>query len=204
MLDATLRPLKDRTVRPLARALAGRVQPVTITALSLGSGLAVAGLCAYRLYLPALALWGVSRLLDGLDGVLARLQSRATDLGGYLDLMADFAVYAAIPLGLVIGRPADAGLALAAAFMLASFYLNAAAWMYVSAVLEKRGRGVAATTEQTAVTMPRGLIEGTETILFYCAFLLFPGRLTELFAVFGGLVLAGMILRVGWGVRALR
>lgn len=204
MLDATLRPLKDRVVRPLARSLGDRVHPLGITALSLVTGLGVAGLGAYRLYLPALALWGVSRTLDGLDGVLARMQSRATDLGGYLDLMADFVVYAAIPLCLVIGRPADAGLALAAAFMLAAFYVNAAAWMYVSALLEKRGRGAEATTEQTAVTMPRGLIEGTETILFYCAFLLFPARLAELFGVFGVLVLTGMILRVVWAVRALR
>jgi hypothetical protein len=63
-----------------------------------------------------------------------------------------------------------AGLAL-----LGSFFVNAASWMYLSAVLERRGAGAAARGERTTVTMPPGLIAGAETVVLYTLFLVFPG-----------------------------
>jgi hypothetical protein len=52
--------------------------------------------------------------------------------------------------------------------------------------------------------MPAGLVGGTETILFYAAFLIWPGALPWLFLTMAGLVLVGVIQRLGWARRHLR
>jgi len=174
-LDHVLRGYKDRLLRPLAVAL-GRVSPNAITLLAMVIGLTAAVMAARQQYVLALALWLASRILDGLDGLSARLTHQQTDFGGYLDIVADFVVYAALPIGLFLGR-ATTELGVSLALLLGGFYINAASWMYLSAILEKRRAGASARDELTTVTMPAGLVGGTETILFYAAFLIWPGAL---------------------------
>ena len=202
MLDHTLRGYKDRLLGPLAVAL-GRVSPNAVTLLAMVIGLTAAVMAARQMYALALALWLASRILDGLDGLLARLTHQQTDFGGYLDIVADFVVYAALPIGLVLGR-ATAELGVSLALLLGSFYINAATWMYRSAILEKRRAGASTRGELTTVTMPAGLVGGTETILFYAAFLIWPGALPWLFLTMAGLVLLGVIQRLWWAQRHLR
>ncbi len=189
-------------MRPLAVAL-GRVSPNAVTLLAMVIGLTAAVMAARQMYAVALALWLASRILDGLDGMLARLTHQQTDFGGYLDIVADFAVYAAVPIGLFLGR-ATAELGVSLALLLGSFYINGASWMYLSAILEKRSSGASARGELTTVTMPAGLVGGTETILFYSAFLIWPRALPWLFLIMAGLVLLGVIQRLWWAQRHLR
>lgn len=201
MLDHVLRGYKDRLLSPLAVAL-GRVSPNAVTLLALIVGLTAAVMAARQMYAIALALWLVNRILDGLDGVLARTTRQQTDFGGYLDIVADFLVYAALPIGLFLGQ-ATVALGIGLAFLLGSFYVNAASWMYLSAILEKRRAGANARGELTTVTMPAGLVGGTETIFFYAAFLIWPGALPWLFLTMAGLVLLGVIQRLWWARRHL-
>ncbi len=119
-----------------------------------------------------------------------------------LDILLDFVVYAALPIALYWSNQSSAN-ALALALLLASFYVNAASWMYLSAVLEKRAVGAAARGELTTVTMPDGLIGGTETILFFCLFLLFPTQLFWLFLIMAAAVMAGVLIRLRWAHRTL-
>lgn len=200
MLDATLRPFKDAALARPARRLGRWVSPGAVTAAALAAGLAAAGMAGRRLYGAALALWLVGRLLDGLDGAVARQRGRADDLGAYLDMVADTLVYAAIPLGIAVGVDERATW-IAAGFLLASFYVNSVSWTYLSAVLEKRGQGAITTGESTAITMPPALIEGTETIVFFTLFLLVPGSAPWTFSVMAVLVGAGVGQRVVWARR---
>ena len=108
----------------------------------------------------------------------------------------------AVPIGLYLGHPGPDG-ALSLILMLGSFYLNAASWMYLSAVLEKRNAGAGARGEVTSVTMPAGLIGGFETILFYVAFLIWPEQIAALFLLMTGLVLVGIGQRLLWAQRNL-
>ena len=201
MLDHTLRGYKDRLLRPLAVAL-GHAPPNAVTLLALVIGLTAAVLAARQMYAAALALWLVNRIFDGLDGMLARLTQQQTDFGGYLDIVADFAVYAAVPIGLFLGS-ATTDLGIGLALLLGSFYINAASWMYLSAILEKRSAGAGVLGELTTVTMPAGLVGGTETIFFYAAFLIWPRALPWLFPTMAGLVLLGVIQRLWWARRHL-
>lgn len=203
MLDPIFRQVKDRSLTPLALRLGPSVSPNLLTAASLGFGV-LAALFAYQgRYGWALGAWALNRLIDGLDGVAARLHRTQTDLGGYLDLLADFVVYALIPVGLVLGRPESPLLYLATIALLASFYVNAASWMILSAILEKRARGAGERREQTTVSMPVGVVGGTETLVFYTLFLLIPQRLTLWFWVMTVLVSLGVVQRLAWAVRNL-
>jgi len=202
MLDRLLRPAKDRLLLGPARLLAG-VHPNWITALSLAVGLTAAWAAWSGLFRVALLAWLANRTLDGLDGLVARLDERATDLGGYLDLLADFLVYALIPLALAHAPGAPPDLGEAAALLLASFYVNACSWMALSAVLEKEGRGAATRGEVTTVTMPEGLVAGSETVLFYSLFLLFPAYQTALFLLMAVLVAGSALQRAVWAIRNL-
>jgi CDP-alcohol phosphatidyltransferase. len=69
-------------------------------------------------YLAALVAIVLNRLLDGLDGALARLRG-LTDAGGFLDIALDFLFYALVPFGFALAAPADN--AIAAAWLLFAF-----------------------------------------------------------------------------------
>lgn len=206
MFDNTLRGLKDRLGEPVARRVA-RVEPNTITLAAFAIGLLAALCAAHSLYLWALGLWLLNRLLDGLDGLVARVQQKQSDFGGYLDILLDFIVYAALPIGLVLSAPTFDRYA-ALTFMLATFYVNSASWMYLAAILEKRNarsvHDVAAPRGLTTVVMPSGLIGAVETLIAYCLFLLWPSAIEVLYAVFGVLVLFTVAQRLVWARRVLR
>ena len=201
MLDHTLRAYKDDLLRPLACQLR-RVSPNSITMLAMVVGLAAAGAAATQWYWLALGLWLLNRILDGLDGMVARTHDRQSDFGGYLDIVLDFIVYAAVPIGLYVGNPTAIN-ALALVALLAAFYVNGASWIYLSAILEKRAAGAGARGELTTVTMPAGLVGGAETVLFYSAFLIWPGIMPWLFAAMAAMVSIGIGQRLWWARRNL-
>lgn len=205
MLDDLLRPLKERVLMPAATVVGRRIHPMIVTVVAFGIGLGAAVAAALGANGIGLALWLANRVLDGFDGTLARAQGAQTDIGGYVDIVLDFVIYAAVPLGLVLGAapPERATLAVAALAMVASFYVNAASWMYLAAILERRGTGAAARRELTTITMPRGLVGGTETIVFYVLFFALPRSLLSLFTLVTALVLVTVMQRLVWAVRHL-
>lgn len=201
MFDEWLRGLKDALLAPLVRRL-GWLDPNAITVVALLVGLGAAVLAARGAGAWALAAWLCNRVLDGLDGAVARERGAMSDFGAYLDIIADFVVYAAVPFGVVLGCP-EAGLELAALFLVSSFYVNAASWMFLAALLERRGQGAAARGERTSVTMPRGLIAGTETIVFFAIVLAWPATAAMGFWLMGSLVGVNVVMRLVWARRQL-
>lgn len=104
MVDERLRGLKDRLLSPLVRHLEGRgVTPLRLTLTGTLFGLAAFLTASLRWWPVALVLWLINRLFDGLDGALARRCGKGSDLGGYLDILADFLVYALLPIGIALG-----------------------------------------------------------------------------------------------------
>jgi phosphatidylglycerophosphate synthase len=187
VFDHFLRERKDRLLGPIARRVGQRVSPSAITVLALLAGLAGAYGAARRAYGLALGLWWVNRLLDGFDGTLARVAGTASDFGAYLDIVLDFVIYAAIPIGLVIAS-SDPRAPLATILLLASFYVNAATWMALSV-----------TPDQS----PPGLITGAETVVFYSLFLALPGQLVLLLRIMAALVALTALQRIVWAARHL-
>ena len=202
MLDLRLRPAKERLLEPVAARLARRVGPNALTAASLAVTLAGAGLAAAGWWIPAAIAWLTGRLADGLDGPVARIRGEASDLGGYLDMVADTIGYAAVPLGVAFGVDTRTTW-IAVAVLLATFFVNTISWSYLAAILEKNGTGAAASGEMTTITMPAAAVEGTETIVAFTMFLLLPQWAAGLFTAMAVLVALNVIQRIRWAKRNL-
>ena len=143
MIDQKLREAKDRAIDPVVRVLvARRVGPGWFTAAGLITSLAAGALAWRGLTWWALVAFLAGRVFDSVDGAVARHAGTASDLGGYLDQLADTIGYALVPLGLAAGAGTTAVWA-GCAVLLASFYVNIVSWAYLSALAEKRGAGVA-------------------------------------------------------------
>ncbi|MBK6468992.1 MAG: CDP-alcohol phosphatidyltransferase family protein [Rhodobacter sp.] len=194
MFDSALRRLIDPPLNRAGRALAQRgILADHVTLAGLGLGLLAALMLAADL--PAwLALVPVaaSRIADGLDGAIARA-TRKTDFGGYLDIACDFAFYGAIPLAFVIRDPAAN--AIAGAFVLFAFYVNAASFLGYAVMAEKRGMRSRAQGEKS-LFYAAGLLEGTETIAFFVALCLWPQHFAPLAWGFGALCLLTALARI--------
>ncbi len=184
MLDRHLRPMIDRMLARSAQALAMRgVSANALTAAGLGAGLVAAVCIGFGAFALALGFGIVSRLFDGLDGAVARL-TRPGPLGGYLDILADFTVYAALPLGFAAHAP---GLnALPAAVLLASFFVNAASFLGYAILAEQHGQQTGVNGQKSHYHAT-GLIEGTETIAFFTLCLLWPAAFRWLAPAFAAL-----------------
>lgn len=193
MFDRHLRPLIDPPLNRLGAGIALLGIPANaVTLIGLLCGLAAGLAIAYELYLPALLGIALSRLADGLDGAIARA-TKPSDFGGYLDIVADFAFYAAIPLGFVWADPAANGLA--GAVLLASFYVNAASFLGFAILAEKHGLTTQARGRKSWYHAG-GLLEGSETILFFVHLCLLPMLFVPLSWVFAALCLFTAIARV--------
>jgi phosphatidylglycerophosphate synthase len=193
MLDAAARRLIDPPLDAAGRRLAAMgVGADGVTLLGLGLGLAAAGLIA--LGQPGWALLPLlgSRLMDGLDGAVARA-SRRTDFGGYLDIAADFAFYGAIPFAFALLDPGAN--ALAASFLLLAFYVNGTSFLGYAVLAERRGLQTRAQGIKS-LYYSGGLLEGTETIAFFVVLCLLPAHFAPLAWAFGALCLATAALRV--------
>jgi phosphatidylglycerophosphate synthase len=193
MLDAPLRPLIDPPLDRMGRALAARgLSADAVTLGGLAAGLLAAACIALGQFCLALALVLVSRLADGHDGAVARA-SRRTDFGGFLDITADFVIYAAVPLAFVLHDPAANSVAGAA--LLAAFTVNGASFLGFALLAEKRRM---TTTAQGVKNLyySGGLMEGTETILFFVLVCLTPGWFAPAALLFAALTALTTLGRV--------
>eukprot|EP01094_Clydonella_sp_ATCC50884_P013992 TRINITY_DN2431_c1_g4_i1.p1 TRINITY_DN2431_c1_g4~~TRINITY_DN2431_c1_g4_i1.p1 ORF type:complete len:179 (+),score=49.76 TRINITY_DN2431_c1_g4_i1:2-538(+) len=84
------------------------------------------------------------------------------------------------------------------ALLEATFFVNAASQMYLASILEKRAHGSAASGELTTITMPDGLIEGTETMALFGLMFFFPHYVPFIFVVFASGVAINIAYRMVW------
>ena len=204
MLDQVTRPLKDKLLNPVAKLIGRSLNPNCITLFSFLIGLLSVLFVLRKLLVLALVLWILNRILDGLDGAVARISGRQSDFGGYLDILVDFILYALIPLAFTYtyGRNENSWIYLAV--MISLFYVNSASWMYLSALLEKRKVRFCKRGEQTSVTMPSGLVEGTETIIIFTLFYLFPQKIDLFYAIMSISLLPSVGFRLYWAWKNLK
>jgi phosphatidylglycerophosphate synthase len=192
MLDARIRLLIDPPLTGAGLWLARLgVSANAVSLAGLAFGLLMAAMIAAGFGALALVPLAFSRLADGLDGPVARATG-ATDFGGYLDILCDFVFYGAVPLAFVVRDPSVNGLA--GAFLLASFYVNGASFLGYAILAGKRGLETRAQGEKS-LYFSAGLLEGTETILFFTLLCLVPGAFAPLAYVFGVLCFATALSR---------
>jgi len=169
MLDQTMRRLLAPGLVSVAKRLVRiGVAPNHLTGFGAVAGVAAGVAIAADALLAGFLLAALSRAADGLDGPLARL-TQGTDFGGYLDIVADFVFYAAIPLGFAVRDPS---VALATAFLLCGYVLTGVSFLAFSAVAERRG--VHDAGDNRSFIFQPGLAEGTETLIVYFLMFVLP------------------------------
>jgi phosphatidylglycerophosphate synthase len=193
MFDPVLRPLIDPPLNRAGAWLAER----GVSA----NGASLAGLAVGLLAVPALArgwyglallLILLNRLVDGVDGPIAR-HGAPTPFGGYLDIMCDMGFYAAVPLGFALASPDNA---IWAAILLASFVCTASSFLGRAVLASQRGEAYDGRRGQKSFFHGAGLIEGSETIAAFVLFCLFPAAFPWLAGLFAGLCLWTAVARV--------
>lgn len=171
MLDGTIRPKIDPALNAIARLFV-RVgfSADMVTTLGLVIGLLAAGAIVFKLYWLGLILLLVSRICDGVDGAVARINGKS-DFGGYIDIVFDFIFYGVIPLAFIIADPANN--AVAGGVLIFAFYANGASFLAFAIMAEKHGLSTDQRGEKS-IFFTTGLAEATETIAVFVAFCLFP------------------------------
>ncbi len=173
MIDEPFRQWLARRFSAPAHALhrAG-ITANQITTVAALLGVTAAALVAVRLPLPGVALWLVSRLLDGYDGMVARLDVRHAQspslFGGYLDITADMLAYSAMAVGFAVAMPADALLWM---IVLLGYVLAITSTLALSSLAERADRQLGG---DRSIQFTRALAEGGETTIVYVVIALIP------------------------------
>jgi phosphatidylglycerophosphate synthase len=181
MFDGALRTAIDPFIDRLAARLVKAGATADGTTLT-GFGLALFAFLAIAsgwLWLGLMFIF-LSRLCDGLDGAIAK-QTRASDFGGYLDIVLDFAFYGLIPLAFAIFNPAAN--AVAAGVLLLSFYINGASFLAFAIIAEKR-KLITEARGKKSFFFTTGLAEAGETLAVFAAFCLLPNWFAAIAYVF--------------------
>ena len=193
---ALLKPFVDVLAKGLKQWGVG-ANALTVSGFLIG--LSAAACIVLGLFWLAICLLLLSRLLDALDGAVARL-GRPTDKGGYLDITLDFLFYAAIPLAFAWNNPPVN--ALAAATLLAAFMGTASSFLAFAVIAEKQQLKSVAYPNKSFYFLG-GLTEATETIVAFIAMCIWPQYFAEIAFGFAGLCGVTIAMRVWHGWRVL-
>lgn len=199
MLDRYLFKPITKALAPPARFLARRgvhADHITLTGAAIGFFALPLLACGWF----ALALLAIlaNRLLDGLDGAVARM-SRPTDRGAFLDIALDFFFYGLVPFGFALYDPGAN--ALPAAALILAFIGTGSSFLAFAAIAAKRGIANAEYPNK-GIYFLGGLTEGTETIAVFVAMCLWPAAFPILAWVFAALCLLTTLFRWLQGWRA--
>ena len=209
MIDSQLRRVIARPVQWAAGVLdVGWITPNGVTLSGMTIGLASAGLAALQLWIPALVAWVICRIFDGLDGALAR-RRRSTgqseggsEVGGFLDIIADFAVYGATVFGVAVGAANGFGAPWwPFLLVLLAYYLNGGAFLAFSSIAERTGRQI---DDGRSLSFLGRIAEGTETILVHSLWLILPWFAWQIALVWAAFVFISAAQRIISAARILR
>jgi phosphatidylglycerophosphate synthase len=201
MLDRYSNRILARPLDALASLLERRgVTPDRVTLAGFVIGLCAVPLLALEWYRIALVPILVSRILDGVDGVLAR-RTATSDAGGFLDIVCDFIFYSAVVFGFALADPERN--ALAAAALIFAFIGTGASFL-AYAVMAARNRISDPVYPRKSLYYLGGLAEGTETIVCLSLFCLLPHLFMPLAWGFSLVCWVTTATRITSGYRTLR
>ncbi|SMD01079.1 CDP-alcohol phosphatidyltransferase family protein [Rhizobium sp. RU36D] len=192
MIDARILPLQRAALQPVALFLARRaVRADTISIAGFLLGLvAFAALC-FGSELLALFFIASNRIMDGLDGAVARIQG-PSDRGAFLDIALDMVFYALIPLGFAVQDPAV--YALPAAVLIVSFVGTGSSFLAYSTVAAKLGHK-APSFPTKGIYYVGGLAEGFETIAVFTLMCILPESFSIIAYSFAALCALTTVIR---------
>ena len=200
MLDARLGKLIAPILQPLAgRLVQWHVSANQITISGFLIGMLALPLLGFQQYQWALLAILLNRMMDGLDGAVAR-QTGVSDSGGYLDIVLDFIFYSAVVFGFAIADPTQA---IYAAFLIFSFVGTGTSFL-AFAIFAAKHNFPAEVHLPKSIHYLGGLTEGTETILLFTLICVFPASFTAAALVFGIMCWITTASRIYYAVEKLQ
>ena len=175
-----IKPLLEKCVDFLVRIGANAN---TLTVIGFIFGMMACLMLYLGLPLVGLVFFLVNRVMDGLDGALARRKGM-NDFGAFLDILLDFIVYSAIPFTFALRNPADAQ---AAAFLIFSFIGTGSSFLAFAIFAVKAEMKENVPHLKKSFLYLGGLVEGTETLVALSLCFVFPGWFFWIALVFGAL-----------------
>ena len=142
--------------------------PNQITLFSFTLGLICFILLSLGMIYTALLFFLLNRFFDGVDGALARLKE-PTDLGGFYDIISDFLIYSLLPFGFILF---DNNNFLSMSLLLSSFIGTCSTFLTTAWLFEKRKIKIEQLSKKSFF-YSEGIIEGTETIVFFILMFVF-------------------------------
>ncbi len=197
MFDRQLLALTKPVVDSVAKRLSDfgiTANQVSLTGFALG--MIAALLIAHGEIMFAIVPLLLNRLLDGLDGAVARFAG-ATDRGAFLDITLDFLFYAAVPLAFGFCNPQRN--ALASAVLLASFIGTGVSFLAYAIMAEKRGDKSTAYPSKSFYYLG-GLTEGFETVACFVAMCIWPQHFAVIAYIYAAMCCVTTLTRLvaGW------
>lgn len=201
MLDAKVTPLIKPLLKPLIKALDSKsVTPNQVTLVGFVIGILALPFIILNWWNMALGCIIVNRVFDGIDGELARYQHSSSSAGGFLDICLDFLFYASIPLAFGIANPAEWGIP--AMVLLATFIGTGSSFLAFAIAAEKFHIDRPQFANKSFYYM-QGLTEGTETILVFLAFCIWPQYFATLAYLFAAACAVTVVTRIAGGFSTL-
>lgn len=196
MLDRYIVPWQERLLQQPARWMASKgVTANSVTLSGFALGLLAVPAIAFQQYLLGLVLIAANRVLDGLDGAIARAMG-PTERGAFLDIALDFFFYAAIPFAFALADPSAN--ALAASALLLSFVGTGSSFLAFAVIAQKLGLSPTKMPKK-GIFYLGGITEGAETITLFVAICIWPAAFAPLVLVFAAFALVTTATRWWWG-----
>lgn len=155
--------------RPARALRAIGVTPNQVSVAGFLVAVGAAGAIASGRPVVGISLWLGSRLLDALDGAVAREGRAGSAFGGYLDVVLDMAAYSLMAVAYAAGQPEQRMLWL---LVLTGYVLAITTTAVLSSLLERRQ--VAVPGNNRSVQFTPGFAEAGETSIVYVALALRP------------------------------
>ena len=202
MLDKYITPVIKPLLTPVVALMHKRgITPDQLTVVGFLVGLLAVPLLAFEMWYGALVAIALNRILDGLDGALARYANLSSSAGGFLDITLDFLFYAAIPLGFILANPEQN--AIAGAILLATFIGTGSSFLAFAIAAEKFKLEKPQFKYKSFYYL-NGLTEGTETIALFIAFCIWPQHFAIMASIFAAACAITIFTRIHGGYHTLK
>ena len=135
----------------------------------------------------------LNRLADGLDGLVARLSTKKTPLGGFIDISNDYVFYGLVPLGFALFAPAQN--ALPTALLLFGFLMTAVSFLAAATLRQPLASKKNRFQASKSFFYSFGIMEGAETISFFLLACAFPQHYPIMAMVVTGVCMLTAVVR---------
>ena len=196
MLDKIIQPYTQPFLKIIGKFFVKFLTPNQVSFIGFSLGLIMCVFIFLDFYIYALLALLLNRLLDGLDGAMARLTA-PSHFGGYIDIVFDFIIYAAFILSFGLKDSSN----LLTSCLLLFFYIGTGStFLAYAAILKNYEPSLNLENNKSinkSIYYISGLVEGFETIIFMTLCLLIPeyyNFLAILFSVLCGATVVGRFI----------